>query len=203
MRNFPKSEIPFRRGLSLVEALVSLVIVAMLLTATMVATDASFHAYANAAEQASSQAATRMVTNRLLMLLRTSTAHGPLLPDATTTPAVTLSGDLLTGPYLEMIDPSNKLVRIEYHTDAKELWMTRSNLDGSNSVSQPLMGGVTAASFMCRRRRNDLGVWILDRGTMDLTVQPGGDTTLELETAAESEPIRVIASTMPRKLQDQ
>ncbi|MCG8511438.1 MAG: hypothetical protein MI741_19665, partial [Rhodospirillales bacterium] len=60
------------------ELLISLAITAMLLTATMVAIDASFKAYAAAAETASTQTATRMIVNRLLAMVRTSSAHGPL-----------------------------------------------------------------------------------------------------------------------------
>ena len=65
------------RGLSLVEMLISLAITGLLLAATMVALDVSFRAYADAAEQASSQAASRMIVNRLITMIRTSTAHGP------------------------------------------------------------------------------------------------------------------------------
>ena len=43
----------------------------------MVALDASFKAYAASAEQASSQATTRMVTERVLQLIRTGTVQGP------------------------------------------------------------------------------------------------------------------------------
>ncbi len=189
-----------RAGVSLIELLVSLAISAMLLTATMVATDASFKAYAHAAEQASSQAAARMISNRLMTLVRTSTAHGPLQPDATTDPKVTLTSNVLTGPYLEMIDPSGRLIRIEWRKAPEELWMINSKLDGSDKIEEPLLGGVTNATFSCVRRRNNANVWVLDRGTMDLTVQPGIDTTLSLEASAVSEPIRVIGSTMPRKL---
>lgn len=203
----PRRSIPTRRslrqapGLSLVELLIALAITAVLLTATMVATDACFRAYAGAAEQFSTQAVTRMTTNRLLSMLRTSTAHGPLQPDPSCNPPATLSGNTITSPYLEMIDPFNRLVRIEYRPDRRELWMTRSNLDGSNAQSQPLLFGVTDARFYCLRRKNSAGLWILERATMDLTIQPDLDSTLPLE-AGKSAPIRIIGSTKPRKLID-
>ncbi len=197
------------RGLSLVELLVALAISALLLTATMVATDASFKAYADASNQFSTQAATRMVTDRLLTLLRTSTAQGPLQADSTCTPAATLSGDTVTSPYIEMIDPNNLLVRIEWHSDTQQLWMIRSNLDGSNKVQEPLIGGVTSAIFYCQRRKNAIGQWILARATMDLTILPGADAAdsngnpvLGTERGTVT-PIRVVGSTMPRKLEDE
>ncbi len=188
------------RGLSIPELLISLAIVAVLLTATMVATDASFRAYASAAESASTQTATRLVTHRVLTLIRTSVAHGPLLPDTSSTPPVTLDGDVLQSPYLELIDPEGNEIRIDYHASMEELWITFKPADGGDAVHQPLLGGVTDAKFFCRRRRDRLGVWVLERGSMDLTIQPDDDASLDIENV-HVPPIRVVASTMPRKLE--
>ena len=54
--------------------------------------------------------------------------------------------------------------------------------------------------FTLLRRQDDDGLWVLDRGTVDLTVLPTDDTTLSLENGSIT-PIRLIASTAPRKLQ--
>lgn len=188
-------------GLSMVEMLIALVITALLMTATMMATDTSFKAYANATAQVSAQASTRLVTQRLMTLVRSSRAHGPLTPGSSSVGAVTLSGDTLTGPYLEMIDPQEKLVRIEYRSDAQEVWLVMSSLDGSGKTEQPLLTQVTAASFSCTRRKTNDGLWVLARGTMNITVTPTANSSIDLERTAAMEPIRVIASTMPRRLQ--
>lgn len=200
----PKSPIRNRRraraaGLSLVELLLALAISAMLLTATMVALDASFKAYADAAEQASSQAATRMVTARLITLIRTSTAHGPLEPDALASPPVTLDADTITTHYLELLDAQGQLMRIEYRSATQELWLINTPPSGI-AVEQPVLGGVTACTFQCLRRLNDEGILVLHRATMDMTVQPGEDATLSLENG-KAAPIRVIASTIPRRVE--
>ena len=187
-------------GLSLPELMISLAIVAVLLTATMVATDASFRAYAAAAESASTQTATRLVTHRVLTLIRTSVAHGPLLPGSGGNPAVTIEGDVLTSPYLELIDQEGNEIRIDYHATPRELWVTIRPADGGDVVVQPLLGGVTDAKFYCKRRKDRLGVWVLERASMDLTIHPDDDATLEIENA-NVPPIRVVASTMPRKLE--
>ena len=186
--------------------LVSLAISAMLLTATMVAIDASFQAYAAAAETASTQTATRMVVNRLLTLVRTSTAHGPLLDDPTDTPPVVLlaDGETIQSYYIELIDAQGNLVRIEYRdedhdTNPNELWLIIDPFDGGAQQEQPLLGGVTDAKFYTHRRFDDDGVLVLERGSIDMTVEADEDNTLALE-GAELPPIRVIASTMPRKL---
>lgn len=194
-------------GLSLVEMLIALAITAMLLTATMVAIDASFQAYAAAAESASTQSATRMVINRLLTLVRTSTAHGPLLDDPSDTPPVLLlaDGSTIESYYIELVNSQNEHIRIEYRADSDELWLWRNDsypadLNFENDeMQQPIMGGVTDAKFYTHRRQDKNGVWVLERGSIDMTVVADDDASLALE-GAELPPIRVIASTMPRKL---
>lgn len=188
------------RGVSLIEMLLALAISAMLLTATMVALDASFHAYAVAAETATTQASTRLTTHRLLTLIRTSTAHGPLAADATSTPPAVLNGETIESPYIELIDPNDRYIRVEYRPAVEELWVITQPAGGGLPLAQPILRGVTAASFHCRRRKDAEGVWILERATMDLTVEITGDTTLEIERT-NLPPIRMIASTKPRKLE--
>ncbi len=185
-------------GLSLVEMLISLAITAMLMTATVVAIDASFRAYAAAAESASTQTTTRLVVHRLLTLMRTSTAHGPLLPETD----VTLSGNTLTSPFIELVDPSGNLIRLEYESADQMLYVTITPFGGSVATKEPLLGGVTQCQFMLNRRMDDDGVWVLERGSIDFNVEPDSDTSLAIEGDA-AEPMRVIASTMPRKLEEE
>jgi len=189
-----------RRGLSLVEMLAALAISAMLLTATMVALDASFMAYADAAEQASTQAATRMITHRIVTLIRTSTAHGPLEADAGMTPPVTISGHKVTSHFIDVLDQNDNIIRIEHRVDDQQLWMIITPAAGGTAVEHPLIGGVTQCIFTSVRRMNDEGLFVLERTTMNLTVQPDDDATLALENG-HAMPVRVIVSTMPRRLE--
>ncbi len=181
------------RGLTLIEMLIALPIIALLMAATMVAIDASFMAYADAAEQAGTHHATRLVTHRLLTLVRTSTAHGPLLPET----GATLDGNVITSDHIELIDTQGRLVRVEYRPDEQELWvsLTQSGV----TIEQPLLGGVTNAQFFLFRRQNDDDLWVLERGTMDVTVASDQDNTLAIENG-DIPPIRMIASTKPRKV---
>jgi prepilin-type N-terminal cleavage/methylation domain-containing protein len=190
------------RGLSLIEVMISLAITSALLTATMVALDASFMAYSSASEEASAQAAGRMVMHRLTALVRTSTAHGPMFADATATPPVTLDADNVTleASFIELVDPKGVIVRIEHRAASDELWYVR-NPGMAGETAQPIMGGVTDATFTLRRRRNDVGLWVLERGTVDVSIMPDPDNTLSLENETRSA-IRLIASTMPRRLED-
>jgi len=184
-------------GLSIVEMLMALAITAMLLTATMVAIDASFRAYAAAAESASTQTATRLVLNRLLTLVRTSVAHGPLEPDAKSAwdPA---RPDTLQSSYLTLLDAKGRLVTVEYDQPNERLMATFTLPDGT-SQTQPMLGGVTDAQFFIHRRLDASFVWVLERASIDLTVVPDQDTSLSMESA-DTQAVRVVASTMPRRL---
>jgi len=189
-----------RRGLSIVEMLISLAISAMLLTATMVAIDASFKAYTQTAAASATQASTRLITHRFMAMVRTSTAHGPLEPDAGSDPPVTLEGQTISSHYLELVDSRNNLVRIEFRAEDEELWLSSTPLVGGGTTEQPLMSGVIDCQFFAQRRLDKNGVWVLKLATMDLTVQPPPDATLPIEGGA-AQPLRMVASTMPRQLQ--
>lgn len=185
-----------RRGVSLVEALIALAITAILLTATMVAIDASFRAYATATEQASTQSSVRLVTHRLLSLVRTSVAHGPL--DYGDGSGFVISGNTVTSPWLSLLDSANNVVRLEYLPDQHLLTYSVNGGD-----PQPILGGVTSASFVCIRRRDYTSgdnEWVLDRATMDLQVKADDDATLAIE-GNDLPPVRLVASTMPRRLE--
>jgi prepilin-type N-terminal cleavage/methylation domain-containing protein len=215
-----------RPGLSLIELLISLGIVAMLLTATMVAIDASFKAYASAAESANTHTSTRMTLHRLLTLTRTSTAHGPVREDVPVTetwsdwpvlldeldraldemrneeaPPVspTRQGKVLTSHYLRVIGPRGDNVVITYVDATDELWVTTLPQGSSQATAQPLLGGVTRAQFDLHRRLDEDGLFVLERASVTLEVEPDADTTLAIESG-NTAPIEVVASTKPRKL---
>ena len=190
-----------RAGLSLVELLISLSITAMLLTAVMVSLDASFQAYAAAAESASTQTTTRLIVHRTLTLIRTSTAHGPLQPDTTTTPPVTLTGTkTIHSHYLDLVNPKGDLIRLEYRVAEEMIYASITPFGGSVTTTEPLLGGVTECEFVMTRRLDIDGVWVLERCSVDFTVMPDADTSLAIE-GDSTPPVRVVASTMPRKLE--
>lgn len=177
-------------GLSLIELVLALAITGMLLTATMVALDASFRAYASAAEEASTQSQTRMVTHRLMNMIRTSTALGPAANRHTDNP--------LTSDYLEMMGADGQEWAIEYDADAQTLSLVQGNRNNGDLPRHLLLSDVPQARFVTHSRRDDDGLWVVDRATVDFTATPPPDTTLALERGSGT-PIRVIASTMPRK----
>ncbi len=191
-----------RRGLSIAEMLVSLSITSLLLTATMVAIDASFKAYAEAAESASTQVSTRMVIHRVLTLVRTGTAQGPLHvgDEDAGLPAPTYNGDTVTSSYLQLVDRDLNLLTL-IHVAADETLYLETTPPGGTTVRYPLLGGVTDCTFILRRRR-DVSTnyqWWLERGSMDMTVVPDTQATFALEDGT-TQAVRVVASTAPRRL---
>lgn len=209
-----------RPGLSLVEMLIALAISAVLLTAVMVALNASFHAYATASESASAQSSIRLVMHRLLTMIRTTTDHAawepgavaPWLPNPAEPPERT------TG--IIMLDKQDREIRIWWTLNTSysednlgDLWYWRSDFDANGNGApddderQPLLERVTARTdadgnpyiFALSSRLSDRGL-LLRRATVDLTIEPGTDATLALESARGSaSPIRLIASAMPRR----
>ena len=239
-----------QRGLSLIEMLLALTIVAMLLGATMVAIDASFYAYASAAGSASTQTSTRLTVHRLLKLIRTSRAHDPVSAIAPQTWPDTMldtldtelqarrgvnrpsfdpnfpdgrAGSLVKSDYLYIIDPQGHHRLITYvklkETNGGgravgELWLTTLPAGATEATSQPLLSGALKSTkdgsgdwrraFTLHRRLDQDGVWVLERGSAELAVRPSDDTTLSIERTADykaREPIELIASTVPRRLE--
>ena len=197
------------RGLSLVEMLVALAISSVLLTATAVAIDTSFKSYAIAAESASTQTATRMVVNRVLTMIRTSTAHGPVsVSEAIAGQTVTSAGGrLLESSYLELIPPNapaNRLYRLLYDAPNQRIMLAEIDFSGTveNVISyQPIIGGVSRCKFQILPRRDNYDNIVLERASLDMIVEADDDATLDLE-AGNVPPVRVIASTKPRRVVD-
>ena len=196
-------------GLSLVELLVALSISVWLLTAVMVALDASFHAYATAAESASTQSSSRLVMQRVMTMIRSSTLHDAYDPgDA----SVTL-GQPSAAPVqcvgIQMIDSQGQLVKLWWAANAAYGDADLGDIfyQAAANATQPILEGVriqrTAANapyLFTLTSRSSGGGLLLSRATMDLTVEPGADATLALESVrGTSPPVRLIASAMPRR----
>ncbi len=205
-----------RGGLSLVELLIALAIISALLTATGVATDVSFRAYAIATQSASTQSSSRLLTNRLLTNIRNAISHVPL--DVTAQDQIDgarlITDTLIESPFIGFIDRNGDTVRLTYYDEntpvpsgpdaentpgPNELWMRREPISGATIIEQPVLKGVTQCTFSMQRGRDGDGIYVLRRCTFDFTVEAGDDSTLQVE-AGNVPPVRVIASTMPRRL---
>ena len=106
----------------------------------------------------------------------------------------------VSSPYVEMIDAQQNMVRVEYRPANQQLWMIITPF-GGNPSEQPILDAVTAAQFTCERRINSENLLVLERATVELTVQPNPNAILAIEKGP-AQPIRMVGSTMPRKLED-
>lgn len=196
-----------RRGFSLVEVLVSLVIISTLLTATMAALDASFKAYKVTTESASTHVVARMVASRVASMVRTGTEFGPFpadVLDVTQNPMVSTSIEFkvaddpatnsATIVTLERRDPDNN------GQPPFELWY--EELQISNGVPQPvrerpLLTGLQELQFTLEY---DVGPR-LRQATMDMTVLPNDfqDGAFHVQSV-DTPVVRLVQSMRPQKL---
>ena len=200
-----------RRGLSLVELLIALAIISALLTATGVALDVSFKAYAIATQSASTQSSTRLLTNRLLTNVRNAISHEPLEMTSAeiAAGAVLVNNNLIQSPFIGFTDRNGDGIRLTWYNGvtngfspdggANELWMRRTPASGASITEQPVLKNVTQCTFSMQREKDGDGIYELRSANFDFTVEAGDDSSLQIE-AGNVPPVRVIASTKPRRL---
>lgn len=193
-----------RRGFSIVELLLALTISATLLTAALTAFDSSWRGYKQVTEAASTHVVSRIVTHRLLAMIRTGTQFGPF-------PADVLNSALnpLTSTYIEFIAEPDRLAnnrrvtRIERRPSAEsdgtyELWyvlLDATTLPASIIQQHPMLGNVKEAGFVLEYQPGPR----LIRATIDLTVLPRDDKDTRIGVGMDTPMIRFVASAVPRQ----
>ncbi len=195
-----------RRGFSLVEIMVALVITATLLTATLAALDASFKGYRYITESASNNVIARIMMQRTTAMIRNGTNFGPYPDDV-----LDSAQNPLTSTFIEFESARDdaagtyQIIRLE-RRDATvaengpyEAWyVVRNYTSGTmmNEDARPLISNLQAFSFMLEYEAGPR----LRAATMDMTVNPTGlrDTMISTDVASDS--VRMISSVVPRKL---
>lgn len=196
-----KSRRATRSGFSMVEVLISLVISATLLTATLGALDGSFKAYKVTTEGASTNVVARIVMQRLTAMIRTGDSFGPYPVNPITTP-------VLESDYIEFVsfrDPVNsieRVTRLEKRSGAAdsgpfELWyIVTTYVNGSwdSEDEAPLLENLNDVVFTMNY---DVGPR-LKRVTVDLIIQPDDMGDVAVGSRLEAPVIRLVASAAPR-----
>lgn len=195
------------RGFTLVEMLIALTISATLLTATLSAFDASWRAYKHTTEAASTHVVSRIVTHRVLSLIRTGTEFGPYPEDV-----LDVAQNPLTSSFMEFVSDADRaagldrITRLERRTVAGtanefELWyvlLDASTAPASVIEERPLLSGVREAMFILEY---DIGPR-LRRATLDLTIVPNDVEDIRTGAVGDETPaIRLVASAVPRQLE--
>lgn len=193
------------RGFSIVEMLLALAISAMLLTATLQAFDASWRSYKHTTESASTHVVSRIVTTRLLAMIRTGSDFGPYpvdVLDASQNPAAynriefIAEADRLAGlPRVTRIesrpDPSNPELNV--------LWYVLVDVSGGIETilqERPLLSDVSEALFILEYEPGPR----LVKATLDLTIRPNDDGDIRVgQVGGQTPMIRLVASAVPRQ----
>lgn len=197
-----------RRGFSLIEMLIALSISATLLAATLSALDASFKSYEVTSESASTHVVSRIVTHRVLTMIRTGTDFAPY-PSDVLDPAQ----NPIVADYIEFVSGEDEsagtmqVTRIERQTDDEAgdgtfllAYRIFEMKDGAvvSEETRPLIRGLKEASFTLEY---DIGP-VLRRATMDLTIQPNDLQDAKISSDQDAPLIRLVSSTSPRQLED-
>jgi len=146
---------------------------------------------------------------RLLGMIRTSTLHDAYDPNDATVGLADPSQPPVQSVGIQMVDSEGQLLRVFWQAnngygdaDLGDLWYELGGAD-----PQPLLERVRVQRtmddapylFTLASRDSETGL-LLSRATIDLTAEPGADATLALESVrGASAPIRLVASTVPRK----
>lgn len=184
-----------RRGLSLVEVIVTLAITAALLTAVAISVNASTKAYQINQQQAALLQNSRIALTRMLATIRGAKLHAPT--DATL--ATNFSkGQIVTGTGVDMFDDAG--VEYVYKYDAPNQRIVAV----VNGVVHPLLEGVVAFDVTLEPMRSATsvrtgGAWdLLRRATLLIKVQPSSKSMTAVERA-NPVTMTISASTMPRR----
>ncbi|OAB62927.1 hypothetical protein AY599_05960 [Leptolyngbya valderiana BDU 20041] len=196
------------RGFSLIEMMVALAISAALLTASLAALDTSFKSYQQTSETASTHVVTRIVTHRVLTMIRTGREFAPYpidVLDQTQNPMFTNSIEFVSAE--DEATNFREITRIFAEVDpdatdgSQRLMLTIDEFtDGvlTTSETRPLLRGVLDATFTLEY---DIGPQ-LRRATMDITVEASDIGDAGLNANWDTPTLRLVASASPRRLQD-
>lgn len=196
-----------RRGFSIAELLVALMISSLLLTATLSALDASFKSYKATTESASSHVVARMVMHRLTTMIRTGQDFGPYPINPILDPVISPQP-----PEIEFVTERDEVagtetvIRIERRdgpadADAPfELWYVRTvMLDGQpvgDPDEYPLLTNVQSVIFTLHY---DVGPR-LEHATIDLTIRPDDLQDAAIASNLESASMRMVTTISPRRV---
>ena len=177
-------------GLTLVELLIALAITATLLVAMLMALRAAFRGYRASVEQSSTQMTGRVVAQRILGLVRTGAAFGPLPDDP--------RDRFVQGDSLAITLDTGETVTLRLDRAAETLFVRAGSGDERtllSGVRGPVDDeGAARGAFTLEFEK---GTSLL-RASFDLTVESDSETQLTLE-GDEVTPLRIVGTASPRR----
>lgn len=175
-----------RRGFTVVELLIGLAITVVLLTGLFGSINVSIDAYSKSSADGVNRLTSRLLVERIALLVRTGTSFGPMPASATI--------NEVESDFLEITTPSGQEVTVTWDSVAQVLEM---DVDGINST---VLGGVTQTAggkpitpFLLQFEN---GI-TLQRVTINLAVIPDVQYKTSMDGSG-NETVRLTASVMPR-----
>jgi len=174
-----------RRGFTVVELVIGMAISAVLLTGLFTSIQASVDAYSRTSADGVNRLTSRLLVERIALLVRTGSSFGPLPSSATI--------NEVQSNTLELTTPSGQSVTIAWNNQEESLEM---NVDGTVAT---VLGGVTQnvdgtplIPFLLQFENGTT----LQRVTINLAVIPDVNHATTMDGGGEL--IRLTASVMPR-----
>ena len=198
-----------RRGFSMVELLLALTIVSVVLTSALVALDASFRTYKSTTDSASTHVVSRLLIHRITAMIRTGTEFGPFPADVLDPAMNPMESNFIEFVSREDEDTGDReITRIEFREaqdgeDFGTLWFQLFRFDGGGNPAGDieeylLLPNVEQGVFTLQYRVGPR----LERATIDLLIRPNDDLdAVSVEERVDTEPIRLVGSATPRRLQ--
>jgi prepilin-type N-terminal cleavage/methylation domain-containing protein len=179
-----------RRGLTLIELLIALAITATLLAAMLMALQAAFRGYQGSVEQSSTHMTSRIVAQRILTLVRTGAAFGPLPDDP--------RDRFVRGDAIEITLASGETVELRLDRTAETLFI-RAGTGDERTLLSGVRGPVDAdgAERVAFTLEFEKGTALV-RASFDLTVAGDPEAQLAIE-GDEVTPLRLVGTGSPRR----
>lgn len=185
MVKLTKKDIEMRKGFTLVELLIGLAISAVLLAGLCSAIHASVEAYRQSSAEGVNRLTSRLIVERLALLVRTGETFGPL-------PAIATDTEVLSDS-LELTTNNGQEITITWDAATESIIM---DVDG---VVSTVLGGVLqevdGIPITPFTLEYEFGT-TLRRATINLAVTPDPDYQTAMDEGVEL--IRLTASVMPR-----
>jgi prepilin-type N-terminal cleavage/methylation domain-containing protein len=174
-----------RKGFTVIELLIGMAISAVLLSGLFAAIQSSVNAYERSSADGVNRLTSRLLVERIALLVRTGVSFGPLPSNATIN---NLSSDTL-----EITTRSGQQITVTWNSIDETLEM---DVDGVSStvlggVTQDV-GGVPISPFLLQFEHGTS----LQRVTINLAVVPDPEQATAMDGTADT--LRLSASVMPR-----
>ncbi len=174
-----------RRGFTVIELLIGMAIAAVLLTGLFASIHSSVDAYERSAADGVNRLTSRLLVERIALLVRTGSSFGPLPANAAI--------NEVESDTIEITTPSGQQITISWNSTDETLEM---DVDGVSStvlggVTQ-VTGGTTISPFLLQFENGTS----LQRVTINLAVTPDPEHATNMD--GEGETVRLTTSVMPR-----